>query len=166
MLVKSKGIKNGIIDDKYGKRGLCNSFDMPVVSIPLEFIGAPEGTVSYAVFIEDKDAYPVSKGFSWVHWLVANITKNSLDEDESRQNKDIVQGANSWMSIQGGSNSREDCSFYGGMAPPNEPHIYEIYVYALDTKLKLENGFYLNELYKAMEGHILATGYIKGKYSN
>ncbi|NMD38954.1 MAG: YbhB/YbcL family Raf kinase inhibitor-like protein [Christensenellaceae bacterium] len=166
MIIKSKGIKNGIIDDKYGKRGLCNSFGMPVISIPLEIIDYPEGTVSFAIFMEDKDAYPVSKGFSWVHWLAANITDNVIEEDASRKNKNIIQGANSWMSIQGGSNSREDCSFYGGMAPPNEPHIYETYVYALDTMLNLKNGFYLNELFKAMEGHILASACIKGEYSN
>ena len=166
MIITSSGIKNGEIDDKYGKRGLCNSFGMPVISMPLEFKDIPEGTVSFAVFMEDKDAYPVSKGFSWVHWIAANISDSFLEEDASRKNKEMIQGANSWMSVQGGSHSRSDCSFYGGMAPPNEPHVYEFNVYALDTMLELENGFYLNDLFKAMDGHILAQAQIKGEYSN
>ena len=35
----------------------------------------------------------------------------------------------------------EEASFYGGMAPPNCLHRYELIVYALDTKLNLKPGF-------------------------
>ena len=57
--------------------------------------------------------------------------------------------------MQGGSQSKELSSFYGRIAPPDVPHIYEIHVYALDTMLDLENGFLYNELYKKMDGYIL-----------
>lgn len=52
------------------------------------------------------------------------------------------------------------------MGPPDKPHTYEIHVYALDTLLNLKNGFYLNELYDAMEGHILDDFTLKGIYRN
>lgn len=52
------------------------------------------------------------------------------------------------------------------MAPPDSPHIYEIHVYALDTMLDLENGFFYNELYRRMDGHILETYTLKGEYRN
>ncbi|MFI3258260.1 MAG: hypothetical protein R3Y36_08195, partial [Spirochaetales bacterium] len=85
---------------------------------------------------------------------------------ESQTATDFVQGLNSWTSMQGGSQSAELSSFYGGMAPPDAPHIYEIHVYALDTLLDLENGFLYNDLYKKMDGHILETMTIKGSYRN
>ena len=40
MQIKSKGIVNGVINDKYGKRGNMN------LSIPLEFINYPKETKS------------------------------------------------------------------------------------------------------------------------
>lgn len=164
--VSSAGIMDGVIHDKYGKRGELNESGMPTYSLPLEFHNAPVGTVSYALVLEDKDAYPVSGGFSWVHWTAANITKSALAENESKFAKDFVQGVNSWTSYQGGSQSTESASFYGGMAPPDAPHTYEIHVYALDTLLDLQNGFLMNKLYHAMDGHILAQYTLKGTYAN
>ena len=57
-------------------------------------------------------------------------------------------------------------SFYGGMTPPDKPHIYELHVYALDKLLDLRRGFLLNELYREMDGHILAEYTLKGIYEN
>ena len=165
MIVTSTGIVNGIIEDKYGKHGSqFNENGMPTYSLPLKIEDAPEGTKSFALVLEDKDAFPVTGGFSWIHWTAANITRNELLENESQTATDFVQGANSCMSIQGGRQSRALSSFYGGMAPPNAPHIYEMHVYALNILLELDNGFYYNELYRQMEGHILDQVTIKGAY--
>ena len=167
MTVTSSGIVNGVIEDKYGKRGTeFNENGIPTYSLPLKIENAPEGTVSYALLLEDKDAFPVSGGFSWVHWTAANITRTELKENESQTAKDFVQGVNSWMSIQGGEQSKELSSFYGGMAPPDAEHTYELHVYALDTMLNLENGFLMNDMYKQMDGHILAEYTLKGTYKN
>ena len=76
---------------------------------------------------------------------------------------DFIQGVNSWISEQ---TPIEVCSYYGGMAPPNEPHVYEIHVYALDKMLDLKQGFNYNELYHQMEGHILDQATLKGIYNN
>ena len=115
--------------------------------------------------MEDKDAVPVC-GFSWIHWLVANLTRDELLAGESQTATDFIQGVNSWISIQGDNQSIEASSYYGGMAPPNAPHLYETHVYALDTLLDLKPGFYMNELYRAMDGHILDCFTLKGEYSN
>ncbi len=163
MKISSDGIINGKIDDKYGKYGKVNHFGMPTCSIPLKFEDYPKNTVSFAIFLEDKDAFPVSGGFSWVHWVACNIKEDYVKENAS-QNANFVQGVNSWISIQGGSNSSQDCAKYGGMAPPDADHIYEINVYALDTTLELKNGFFLNEMFRAMEGHILDSAILKGSY--
>lgn len=164
MKVTSKGIINGIIQDKYGKRGEVDKYGIPTCSLPLKIENEPENTKSFAIFIEDKDAIPISNGFSWIHWIACNVTKNELEENESRTNNQIIQGLNSWISIQGGQVPKEFCMYYGGMAPPNEIHTYEINVYALDCILNLENGFYANELFNSMDGHILEQFTLKGKY--
>ena len=167
MIVTSTGIKNGIIDKKYGKFGDdFNENGMPIYSLPFKIENAPKTAVSYAVVLEDKDAYPVSGGFSWIHWTAANITRTEILENESQTATNFVQGVNSWTSMQGGQQSKELSSFYGGMAPPDAPHTYEIHVFALDTKLDLENGFFYNDLYKKMDGHILEQFTLKGTYNN
>lgn len=165
MKVTSSGITDGVIHDQYGKRGEVNEFGMPVRSLPLEFVDAPENTQSFAVYLEDKDAFPVSGGFAWVHWLAANIEGPLLAENASRNPGNMVQGPNSWMSAQGGSQAPDQCACYGGMMPPDKEHLYEINVYALDRMLNLENGFHLNELFHAMEGHVLAHAVLKGRYA-
>lgn len=167
MKVTSAGIVNNRILDKYGKHGTeFNEHGVPTCSLPFVVEDAPQNTVSLAVVLEDKDAYPVSGGFAWIHWLAANITRFEIEENESQTATDFVQGANSWMSVQGGNQSREASSFYGGMTPPDAPHLYELHVYALDKMLDLEKGFYLNELFHEMDGHILAVDTLKGVYHN
>lgn len=171
MKVTSSGIdSNGIIADKYGVNGGEGVFinGIPSVSLPIKIENAPKGAVSYAIVIDDYDAFPVSRGFAWVHWAAANITDTDIPENASRNSPDFVQGVNSWWSPQGGNQSPDNVSYYGGMYPPagDGPHIYNIRVYALDKKLDLTDGFYLNKLYRAMEGHILAEAVLKGTYEN
>ncbi|MDU8923851.1 YbhB/YbcL family Raf kinase inhibitor-like protein [Pasteurellaceae bacterium LIM206] len=163
MKVTSSAIQNGAFADKYGKRGQQFSPNgMPSYSIPFEIIEAPEGTQSFAVVLEDKDAITAS-GFVWIHWLIADLTRTSVGENESQTATDFVQGANSWASVLGKFDIAE-ASAYGGMAPPNCLHRYELIVYALDCKLNLRPGFRFNELHFAMQNHILAKAVVMGTY--
>ena len=167
MRVTSSGIIDGMIEDKYGCKGAhFNKNGMPTYSLPFEIRDKPENTKSFALILEDKDAFPVTKGFSWIHWTAANIQRTELKENESQTAEDFIQGVNSWMSVQGGNQSAEESSFYGGMDPPNGMHTYELHVFALDTLLDIKPGFMLNELWWKMEGNILANYTLKGKYSN
>ncbi len=166
MKVSSNGIVNGVIDPKYGRHGeQFNENNMPTYSLPFKIEDAPSDTKSYAIVLEDKDAFPVC-GFSWIHWTIANLTRTELEENESQKATDFEQGLNSWFTPMAYEQSKELSSFYGGMAPPDKPHTYELHVYALDCMLELENGFYFNELHKQMQGHVLATCTIKGEYNN
>ena len=165
MIVTSTGIIDGTIQDQYGGRGTqFNENGIPTYSLPFKIEDAPEEAASFAVILEDKDSYPVTGGFVWVHWLAANITRNELKDNESQTACDFIQGCNSWTSIQGNRQSRELSCFYGGMTPPDQAHTYELHVFALDSLLDVQTGFYLNELYHKMEGHILAQDTLKGIY--
>lgn len=163
MKVTSAGIVNGMIQDRFGKRGTQFSRSgMATYSLPVEIEDAPEGTVSYALFLEDKDAVPVC-GFSWIHWTVAGLTRTKLEENESIHAKDFIQGTNS-LSGKLGNLSRMEAACYDGMSPPDAPHLYELHAYALDNMPSLKPGFYMNELFHAMEGHILAQATVSGIY--
>lgn len=163
MQVISAGIQNGSFADKYGKRGSQFSPNgMPTYSIPFEIKDAPAGTKSFAVVLEDKDAITAS-GFVWIHWLIADLKRTSISENESLTATDFVQGANSWASVLG-KFEIDEASYYGGMAPPNCEHRYELIVYALDCELQLSKGFRFNDLHFAMQGHILAQASVMGKY--
>ena len=93
-------------------------------SIPFEIHDAPQGTKSFAVVLEDKDAITAS-GFVWIHWLIADLERMVIQENESQTATDYVQGANTWASKLGQFDI-EEASFYGGMAPPNCLHRYEL----------------------------------------
>lgn len=164
MIVTSIGIIGGRIQEKYGKHGSQFSKDgVPTYSLPISIQDAPENTKSFALVLEDKDAIPVC-GFSWIHWTAANITRAELKENES-QCADFPQGTTSFSSAVQGLD-RFETACYGGMTPPDAPHTYELHVYALDCLLNLKQGFYANELYWQMQGHVLATYTLRGIYVN
>lgn len=151
------GIENNYFADRFGKYG---EVDGQVASPPLRIEDEPDGTISFAFLLEDKDAIPVS-GFSWIHWVACNITDANILENSH----DFIEGVNSNISPLLRRNlSVEDATGYGRMAPPNEDHYYEWHVYALDTMLDLEPGFFANQLFHQMRGHILESCTLGGWY--
>ena len=56
------------------------------------------------------------------------------------------------------------CSTGCGCAPPDKEHLYTLEVYALDQKLDLPCGFMINELLKAMKGHVLDKATLEALY--
>ncbi|HEX7197376.1 MAG TPA: YbhB/YbcL family Raf kinase inhibitor-like protein, partial [Candidatus Limnocylindria bacterium] len=121
----------------------CDGSD---VSPPLAWSGAPDGTVAFAIIVEDPDA----RGF--VHGLAADIPGDttSLDEGEVAG----TQGANDFGR-----------SGYGGPCPPSGSHRYVFTVHALSETLGLSAGFSADELRAAMEDRILASGRLSGTYA-
>ena len=162
-ILKSDSIINGCIKNEFGKHGDSWIDNVPSKSIGLKWENAPEGTESFLIVMQDYDAVPVA-GFSWIHWI-AIVPKNytELKENASREDKNIIQGINSWASKLVGL-PKERATFYGGPTPPDKDHVYEVKIYALDKVLNLKNGFYLNESYKEIKGHVLGEGEIEGIY--
>lgn len=156
-------LENGVIPDRFGKRGTqFNDKGMPTYSLPFIISNAPEETQSFAVILDDKDAVTAA-GFVWTHWLIADLTQTEVPENDSQNTPHYTQGANSWASVLG-QHSPTEAACYGGMAPPNCLHRYDLTVYALDTRLNLPQGFLQNELHYAMQGHILAQASTTGIY--
>lgn len=122
-------------------------------SPPLSWSGAPEGTVSFALIMEDPD------GGYWVHWIVFNIPSDVFELEEGLPimltlDNGAMQGSNSW----GGMG-------YGGPAPPSGTHRYYFRLYALDTMLDLPTGALKYQLVNAMQDHILGEVELMGTFS-
>ena len=138
---------NGIIPSKYS----CDNVN---ISPPLEFSNIPENTKSIALICDDPDA--PSK--VWVHWVIYDLPPNTKNLDEGiPKNKILSNGARQGINDFGKIG-------YDGPCPPSGIHRYFFKVYALDTKINLEN---LNkeQILKAMNNHIIAQGQLIGKYS-
>ena len=164
--VRSGAIENGVIAAGYGKRSDRLLQGIPIVSFPLEWSDPPAGTKSFALVFQDFDDIP-EEGFSWIHWLAADIPgdRRGLPENASRTDPEIIQGRNSWMTPLGPYGLGCDVTDYYGGPAPDRPHEYELEVFALDCVLGLAQGFYYNELRRAMAGHVLASAVLKGIYT-
>lgn len=158
--IKSTEIANGYMNDKYGNKGPADNMiqGIPQTSFPIYWEDAPEGVKSFAVIFMDNDNAK-DEGFPFVHWLVCDIPAacNCLEENASRDNRQMVQGTNSWSTSFGPYEKYEGeiTRRFGGPAPEGCVHEYEMTIYALDCKLDLEEGFYYNDLRKEMRGHII-----------
>jgi Raf kinase inhibitor-like YbhB/YbcL family protein len=53
---------------------------------------------------------------------------------------------------------------YGGPCPPSGTHRYFFKLYALDTNLGLQPGATKQQILSAMNGHVLATAELIGRY--
>lgn len=125
------------------------------VSPPLQWSGAPEGTQSYAIIVEDPDA---PKGLV-VHWVIYNIPVIIEAFD-----REVPHGAHYGESILQGVNTMGKMG-YEGPKPPDGEHRYFFRLFALDTELKLEAGADRDQLLAAMEGHVLAEAKLMGRYA-
>lgn len=156
-------LKDGLLADEYGKYAPASAMlaGHPIKSFPITVTGLPVGTKSLALTLVDYDSTPVC-GFTWIHWLAANIPVNlaKLPANASRDLADqFVQGRNS----NAGALVNGDPQIitgYVGPQPPDQTHDYTLRVYALDTILPLENGYWLNEFIHTAHSHVLEHGKI------
>lgn len=149
-------LENGYIPDKYSKYSDVKLNGNPIVSFPVEFSDVPKNAKSLALVFVDFDSIPVC-GFAWIHWLAADIAPDTmiLAEDASRKADGMIQGSNSCASPFVGERDRNVTHRYIGPTPPDKDHIYKVTAYALDCVLDLRDGFFLNEMLRKMDGHII-----------
>lgn len=142
-------LENGLLPDKYGKYSSVKIGGSPSVSFPIKIDGVPGNAKSLALIFLDHDSIPVC-GFAWIHWLAVNIPAD-IKEIPENASQDCAFGM-----IQGKSSSSGVLkNRYGGPMPPDKTHTYTLTLFALDTDLKLSEGFSMQELNAAMEDHIL-----------
>ncbi|HEY5982739.1 MAG TPA: YbhB/YbcL family Raf kinase inhibitor-like protein [Anaerolineales bacterium] len=130
------------------------SCDGKGISPPLAWSGAPAGTKSFALIMDDPDA-PLG---TFVHWVIYNMPSASAVLVEAVA-KDVVLPDGSLQ----GPNSIGRAG-YTGPCPPGGTHRYFFKLYALNTTLE-SGGLGKDQLLKAMQGHILAQGELMGTFT-
>jgi Raf kinase inhibitor-like YbhB/YbcL family protein len=127
-------------------------------SPPLAWSGAPAGTKSFALIVDDPDAPdPDAPKQTWVHWLVYNLPPSSSGLPGAVASRDLPSGTRE------GPNDFKRTG-YGGPCPPIGRHRYFFKLYALDTVLPDLGSPTKAKLEKALEGHVLAKAQLMGTY--
>src|SRR5207302_7530741 len=109
---------NGAIPKQY----TCEGAD---ISPPLNWSGAPQGTRSFALIVDDPDAPdPKAPKMTWVHWVLYDMPAEAtgLKEAVGLRPHGGRDGSNDWKRVG-----------YGGPCPPIGSHRYFFNLYAVDT---------------------------------
>lgn len=115
---------------------------------PLSIANIPKAAKSLAIIIEDPDA---PRGI-FTHWLIWNIDPHITTVDEG-QLPEGVTGFNSAHTQQ-----------YIPPCPPFGSHRYIFHVYAVDTELNIPSTSERHQLEAALQGHILVSGMLMGRF--
>lgn len=130
------------------KRYTCDGEN---VSPALAWSGAPEGTRSYSLIVDDPDA-PAG---TWNHWLLYDIPADVHALQEGAPPIGVC-GTNDFRRTN-----------YGGPCPPrgHGPHRYYFRLHAVDRpSLGLKPGARRGELDAALQGRVLAKAEWVGTY--
>jgi Raf kinase inhibitor-like YbhB/YbcL family protein len=128
-------------------RHTCDGQD---ASPALSWYGAPEGTQSFALIVDDPDA----RGF--IHWIAVNIPGGTSGElhEAIHPDADPLQGRNDFGRTG-----------YGGPCPPGGVHHYHFTLYALSAPLAFGVTPTAPDVQRAMSGKILAETTLIGTYT-
>jgi Raf kinase inhibitor-like YbhB/YbcL family protein len=117
---------------------------------PLNWSGAPSGTRSIAIIVDDSSA-PITP---FIYWLVFDISPEATDIQQGSLPTGAKQGLNS-----------AGTATYDAPCPVGHPHRYRFSVYALNRTVRLPDGAPLSEVLSRLEattigrGQIVVTGY-------
>ena len=127
------------------------------ISPPLAWQNVPDGTVSFALIMEDPDA-PLG---IFVHWVICDMPAVARSLPEDIPHAETVPGK--VRAIQG-TNSFHKAGYGGPDPPKGKPHRYVFTLYALDETVDLPGGLSKRQLQAAMKGHELGRAGLTGVY--
>lgn len=123
------------------------------ISPPLTISDVPPGAKSLVLIMDDPDVPKHLRADGmWDHWVVYNIPPDTAEIPEGREPEGL-HGT--------GTAGNQD---YFGPCPPDREHRYFFKLYALDSTLDVPAGAKKSELEKVMEGRVLETAELLGRY--
>ncbi|MBU2489830.1 MAG: YbhB/YbcL family Raf kinase inhibitor-like protein [Proteobacteria bacterium] len=129
------------------------SCDGDNVNPPLEISGAPPGTASLVLILEDPDVpRNLKEDGMWDHWVLFNMPPDlaHIYENEEPPGRHGTGTAGN--------------TGYFGPCPPDRRHRYFFKLFALDVRLGLPERVSKAEVESAMSGHVLASAELVGLY--
>ncbi|MFZ3074136.1 MAG: YbhB/YbcL family Raf kinase inhibitor-like protein [Minisyncoccales bacterium] len=133
-------------NDGFPERSTCDGRD---VNPPLDIAGVPRQAESLALVLRDPDA---AEGI-FIHWIMWNI--------DPKTNRIEIDSVPAGAVLGKTTNGRIR---YTGPCPPSGTHRYIFTLYALDTKIYLNEGDTAEQLNAAMKNHILEQTDLLAKY--
>ena len=119
----------------------------------LSWTKGPKGTQSYAVIMQDTGG--VVNGRYILHWTLYDIPASVTKLDPGMT---TPPGGSTYGPNQRGMKQ----AYMGPRTPPGPKHPYHLQVFALDEVIPQDSGMTYDNLIKAMDGHVLATGEVVG----
>jgi len=110
---------------------------------PLSWFGAPSGTQSYALVVDDSSA-PITP---FIYWMVFDISPATTDIQQGHLPPQAKQAMNSAGTIG-----------YDPPCPQGSPHVYRFAVYALNKWLHLPAGVSLQKAWTAIAAATIGRG--------
>lgn len=136
-------------------RHTCEGQDL---SPPLAWSGAPAGTRSLALIVDDPDAPdPAAPKMTWVHWVLYGLPADAVELTEAVPVGALPAGTREGRNDWGRTG-------WGGPCPPIGRHRYFFKLFALDGALPDLGRPSASELERAMAGHVLARAELVGTY--
>lgn len=142
MSISSEAFTQGVLARDYTCHGTK-------INPPLNWSGAPSGTKSLALVVDDSSA-PITP---YIYWLVFDIGPGATDIQQGS----LPTGAHQAMNSLGTAS-------YDAPCPNGHGHMYRFTVYALNTVLNLGNGAPLQSVWPEIaaatigRGRIVVTG--------
>jgi len=113
------------------------------INPPLSWSGAPAGTKSFALVVDDASA-PITP---YIYWLVFDIGPGTTDIQEGSPPTGARQAMNS-----------AGTASYDAPCPSGQPHMYRFTVYALNSWVSLPNGSPLPNVLAEIAAHTIGRG--------
>jgi Raf kinase inhibitor-like YbhB/YbcL family protein len=135
MSVSSEAFSQNVLPQRYTCHG-------DRINPPLDWSGAPPGTKSFALVVDDSSA-PIAP---FIYWLVFDIEPGTTDIQEGT----LPTGAHQALNSAGTATYDAPC--------PAHSHSYRFTVYALSTVLNLGNGAPLLAVWTAIASHTIGRG--------
>jgi len=140
MSVSSEAFISGMLAQRYTCHGPGAKMNPP-----LNWSGAPTGTKSLALIVDDSSA-PITP---FIYWLVFDINPGATDIQEGSLPTGARQALNSARQAR-----------YDAPCPAGHRHSYRFTVYALNTTLDLPNGAPLQAVWTAISAATIGRGRI------
>jgi hypothetical protein len=143
MSVNSQAFTSNVLPQQYTCHGARTN-------PPLDWSGAPAGTKSLALVVDDSSA-PITP---YIYWLVFDIQPGTTDIQENALPTGARQALNSAGTM-----------VYAAPCPGGHSHMYRFTVYALNRVLSMPSGAPLLQVWSAIaaatigRGRIVVTGY-------
>lgn len=144
MNIISPAFKN---KDRIPEKYTCDGIN---INPPLFISDVPIGAKSLALVVEDLDA-PFG---IFIHWIICNIDPGTTEIKENSIPKGAKLVLNDLKKLN-----------YGGPCPPSGIHRYVFKLYALNTRLVLQQDISIDEFRKILKSYTITKANCVGLYS-